>query len=903
MQKAILDNAGLSIFSTSADGIIQTFNPAAEQMLGYSADEVIGKVSSDIFHGTNQLNRFAAQDSRIPGITAATDYRGAAGVYNLLPAKPLECDFIHKQGNRFPVNLTVSSYEDASGATGGYIGVAMDVTAEKKAMESLRLSEERFHAMFHNHAAVMFLVNPETGFIIEANKAAADYYGYEFNSDNKVHINDINILSHDELARQMKEAAIQDRNYFIFQHKLASGEIRLVEVHSSPIDVEGDKLLFSVIHDITERSEAEELLRKSEAENRAILTAVPDFLFRLDKDGVFLSFHTGSTESLLVEPDIFLGKNTRDILPPPIADKAMNALQQAFSTGETITFEYELPVDGNIHYFEDRVLAISDNEALSIIRDITPRIIAEKALQWNESLLKKMTESSPLAFLVVDNRTDDILYSNHRFFEIWGITHLEEQVQKSELKNNDIIPGCLPVLKDIPAFAASCAPLQLLDNHAVLEDEIPFIDGRIIRRFSTQLRDDDGQYHGRLYIFEDITERKTTEQFIRIQRDLAIKLSACSNLNEALALSLDSLLQFDVIDAVGIFLLNEEADVFNLTAHSGISERYTQQLSTVRTDSHFGDIVLKGKPYYGTFDEIVGRAFPTSDSSGYHHVGLIPIKFEGRVIGSFNVGSKSVQGFSQNSIIPIESLALQVGGAISRINAENALLSSQLNFKTLFDTIDDFLFILDVDGNIMQTNPVVQQRLGYTSAELQELNILNVHPPERQEEARFVLNEMNAGRTSYCSIPLCAKDGTLISVETRIIAGRWDNKDVLYGISRDITELRKTEKELQLRESYLSAVINNHPGMFWMKDLDGKYLLVNEHNDKLVRLLTERPGNDILGITDFGIFNEEDAQRYLEEDQQVIDTRMPLIIEEQKVIDNKLIWFEKSKFPVVDKQN
>jgi len=903
MQKAILDNAGLSIFSTSADGVVQTFNSAAEQMLGYSADEVIGKVTPDIFHDKVQLNRFAAEISNMSGNALPADFTTMAGVYNLLPAKPLEWDFIHKQGNRFPVNLTISSFEDASGAIGGYIGVAMDVTAEKKAMESLRLSEERFHAMFHNHAAVMFLVNPETGFIIEANRAAEVFYGYNFNGDAKIHITDINILSRAEMAPQLNEAVQQNRNYFIFKHKLASGEIRLVEVHSSPIDVEGEKLLFSIIHDITDRREAEELLRKSEAENRAILTAVPDLMFRLNKDGVFMAFHAGNKESLLLEPNMFLGKNTRDILPASISDKAMIALDQAFSSGETITFEYELPVNGIIHYYEDRVLAISDTEALSIIRDITPRIIAEKALQWNESLLKKMTESSPLAFLVVDNRTDEILYTNHRFFEIWGIAHLEEQVQKRELKNRDIIPDCLPVLKDIPAFAASCEPLQHIDNHSVLEDEIPFIDGRIVRRFTTQLRDDVGGYHGRLYIFEDITERKITEQFMSIQRDLAIELSACSDLNEALAMSLESLLKFEVIDAAGIFMLDHETREFKLTAHSGVSEQFKLMVSTVGSDSYFGEIVLKGRPFYGTFEEIIGHVFPTFNNTGFHHIGLIPIKFEGRVIGSFNIGSKAVNGFNKNTAISIESLALQVGGAIFRIKAENALLSSQLNFKTLFDTIDDFLFILDTEGKIMLTNPAVQQRLGYTSAELQKLDIFKVHPPENREELWHSVNEMIAGRASYCSLPLFAKDGSLIPVETRIIAGRWDNKDVHYGISRDISELRKTEKELQLRESYLSAVINNHPGMFWLKDLDGKYLLVNEHNDKILRLFATLSADTILGITDFEIFSEEEAQRYLVEDMQVINRRMPLIIEEQKVVDNKLIWYEKSKFPVVNKRN
>ena len=87
-------------------------------------------------------------------------------------------------------------------------------------------------------------------------------------------------------------------------------------------------------------------------------------------------------------------------------------------------------------------------------------------------------------------------------------------MQRGELKNQDIIPHCLPLLADAPAFAKSCKPLQSEAFRAVVEDEIPFIDGRIIRRFSAQIRDESDRYFGRLYIFEDITQRKLSEQQI-----------------------------------------------------------------------------------------------------------------------------------------------------------------------------------------------------------------------------------------------------------------------------------------------------------------------------------------------------------------------------------------------------
>ena len=77
--------------------------------------------------------------------------------------------------------------------------------------------------------------------------------------------------------------------------------------------------------------------------------------------------------------------------------------------------------------------------------------------------------------------------------------------------------------------------------------------------------------------------------------------------------------------------------------------------------------------------------------------------------------------------------------------------------------------------------------------------MLAVHPADRRDEAGFIVGEMLEGRASYCPVPLCAKDGTLIPVETRVIKGKWDEKDVLFGISRDITERQKAE--IAFRES------------------------------------------------------------------------------------------------------
>ncbi|MFN6484780.1 MULTISPECIES: diguanylate cyclase domain-containing protein [unclassified Nostoc] len=146
---------------------------------------------------------------------------------------------------------------------------------------------------------------------------------------------------------------------------------------------------------------------------------------------------------------------------------------------------------------------------------IKERQRVEDELRWQQALLRSMTDTSLLGFYVVDNRTDKILYFNDRFCEIWGIKHLKTQMQIGELKNNDIIPDCLPLIADLTAFAESCKPLQSEENRSIVEDEILFVDGRTIRRFSSQIRDIQDRYFGRLYIFEDISDRLRTEIALR----------------------------------------------------------------------------------------------------------------------------------------------------------------------------------------------------------------------------------------------------------------------------------------------------------------------------------------------------------------------------------------------------
>ncbi len=131
--------------------------------------------------------------------------------------------------------------------------LAWEIIVRKQAEEALKESEERFQKLFRKHDAIMLLIEPNSGQIIDANNAAVKFYGYPLEQFKKISILDINTLSEEELALERQKACAMQKNCFEFRHRLSTEEIRHVEVHASPIQLNKQTLLFSIIHDISQR--------------------------------------------------------------------------------------------------------------------------------------------------------------------------------------------------------------------------------------------------------------------------------------------------------------------------------------------------------------------------------------------------------------------------------------------------------------------------------------------------------------------------------------------------------------------------------------------------------------------------------------------------------------------------
>jgi two-component system, LuxR family, sensor kinase FixL len=140
----------------------------------------------------------------------------------------------------------------------------------------------------------------------------------------------------------------------------------------------GRRRLVGTDTDVTARRQAAEAFRAVEARHQAMLRAVPDMMFVLDKDGFYLDYHAPDPATLMLPARKFIGRNLREFFPPDLAARFARALQETMESGEPRTLEYDASLDGRIRHWETRVVRCDTDKVLSIVRDVTERVRAER---------------------------------------------------------------------------------------------------------------------------------------------------------------------------------------------------------------------------------------------------------------------------------------------------------------------------------------------------------------------------------------------------------------------------------------------------------------------------------------------------------------------------------------------
>ncbi len=236
---------GIGILIAKFDGIITHANDYFLNLLGYTREELDnGHINWKTITppGWEAIDEMALQQLEKNGIS-----------------NTIEKEYSKRDGTRIPVLVTGAMMPESQGDVLAFV---LNITDRKLYEQSIQKNEQRLRTMFEAHTAVMLLIDPQTGAIVEGNSAAASFYGYTREELRHLSIEQLNQLPPEQIKKERLHVINKERNHFEFPHKLANGDIRIVEVYSTPIFVTEKPLLFSIIHDITERKKLENEVRR-----------------------------------------------------------------------------------------------------------------------------------------------------------------------------------------------------------------------------------------------------------------------------------------------------------------------------------------------------------------------------------------------------------------------------------------------------------------------------------------------------------------------------------------------------------------------------------------------------------------------------------------------------------------
>ncbi|WP_319525474.1 PAS domain-containing protein [uncultured Desulfosarcina sp.] len=255
------------------------------------------------------------------------------------------------------------------------------------------MSHEIYKSLFENSYSTMLLIHPETGKIIDANKAACRYYGYPKNELLDRTIQDINTLSREQVFTEMQKAKTERRNHFSFLHRLANGDIRDVEVFSGPIIIGQEKLLYSIIHDVTERKRMEKQVALERQFSESLINSLPGVMYVFDQFGHFKRWNSNFEAVTGYSPDQIKTMSPLDFIVSEDKDRVRKTIESVFETGNADVEAGFSTISGKTIPYLFTGYKFNQNDLKYLVGvglDISDRVKVEKE---KENLIAKLQEA------------------------------------------------------------------------------------------------------------------------------------------------------------------------------------------------------------------------------------------------------------------------------------------------------------------------------------------------------------------------------------------------------------------------------------------------------------------------------------------------------------------------------
>ncbi len=788
------------------DGIMVYANQTAVDKTGFSREELIG---SRVF------------DHVAPGyreIIARNMTRRAAGEQ----VGDYEVDMVHKSGAMRHVIVRTSPI--VFNQVPSVVMILIDITERNQAELALKESENLYRTIFETTGAATIIIDNDTK-ITMANAGFATLSGFSIDElEGKKSWTEFVVP---EDLEQMKQYHQDRRNdpagearVYEFRFINRNGEIRHCINNVSVIP--GTAGSVASVVDITDRKLSEEALRDSEKKYRDIFENSVMGLYKTAPGGQLINandtfarmYGYSSADEILKS-----GLNAVQLYANP--EDRNEVVDHLAETGVVENYETRnLKRDGTVFWASIIARAIRDTDGTVLFYegsciDITGRKRADELLRESEEKYRLIFEDSPLGHLSFDEN-GVITACNNKFIQIIGSS-------REALIGLDMLS--LPDKKIVSAVQTALA-----GNNGLYEGVYTSVTGKKVtpvRGLFAPVNVGGGRIHGGVGIFEDITERKMAEDELqRHSETLSILNSIISTANQAedLPRLLDSILSESLrmldFDAGGIYLVDRSTRTATIVQSVNLPPEFLAETQTIPIDNEpYDTLFIQNEPIITENYETIAPGH--AEEFGFGSIASIPLLSKGAAIGALNIASQRRHTISEVEKQVLLSIGRELGSTIERMASEEEVKKANKNIETLFDSIDEMVFVMDMQGNIIRVNGTVSKRLSYAPGELTGTNVLLLHVPERRDEALRIVQGMIAGTIDSCPVPVVAKDGTRIEVETKVTRGSWNNQEVLIGVTRDVTERRQAEEALRLSEKKYRSIFDNFPDLYYQTDLNG----------------------------------------------------------------------------------
>lgn len=513
------------------------------------------------------------------------------------------------------------------------------------------------------------------------------------------------------------------------------------------------------------------LVRNSEAKYRQLIDNSNDILYTIDTNGSFTFVSPAWTRLLGYRIDEVEGHSFKEFVHPEDISHCFAFMQKVFETGvnqEGVEYRVRhLNGEWRWHISNGTIIKTKTGEIIGyegLARDITLRKNAVEEIQQISTRLSLATKVSGIGVWDLDLVSkklmmDDLMFELYRIDKSNFKGKFEETMER-------IHPDDLENIKE--EFKMS------LKGEKELNTEFRIVsyngDYRIVQAMATIKRDSEGKPVRVIGTNQDITEQRVKEKSYRDSEYLQRVL-------------LDTL-------PTGVVVIDSETRLIERVNDHVLS------LFGSSTD------VLTGKRCHLLLCPADEKNCPVCD------------------LGLDVDNSQRVMIRCDGSTIPIQKTVkkIELDGREKLLecfydiseqkNTEYMLKESETNFRTFFETMDDLIIICNDQGAIYHTNSAVSRKLGYTYEELNAMHLLEFHPDSKRKEAEKVFGDILTGKSNDCGLPLIRKDGSLVPVETRAWFGKWDGKDCIFGISKDISKeqeaLQKFDKLFDINPAIMA---------------------------------------------------------------------------------------------------